>query len=178
MSLEEIGLDYINEALIYDKEDGKLYWRKDRPIYHFGVDNLQKYWSATYGGKEAGTVGFIKNNTYKIISIKKFRTTNHRVIWYMNYGYLPEAIDHIDGNGLNNKLENLRESCLKRNPKNQKLHKTNKTGVSGISYDSKRNTWRVFIGKKHLGTYHDFFEACCVRISNQNKMGYGDRDRL
>lgn len=182
MSLEKIGVDYLQECFEYDEESGELYWRKDRPLSHFSHPNTGKYWLETYGGKIAGSIGKVRCTHYRILCIKGFRTMNHRVIWYMKHGYLPEIVDHEDGDGLNNRMSNLRSSSLKDNPKNQKLNKRNKTGVSGVSYLKKYNAWRVMIGSGkntvHFGTYYDFFEACCKRFSEANKRGYGTRDRL
>ncbi len=182
MSLEKIGLDYLRECFKYDIDSGELYWREDRPLSHFSHPNTGKYWLEKYGGKVAGSVGKIRCTSYRILKIKGFGTTNHRVIWFMYYGDLPEVIDHVDGDGLNNRISNLRASSLKDNPKNQKLHKRNTSGVSGVSYLKKYGAWRVMIGSGkdtiHFGTYYDFFEACCKRFSEANKRGYGTRDRL
>ena len=55
--------------------------------------------------------------------------------WYFYYGKLPEenfVIDHIDGDGMNNKISNLRKCTKKQNSYNRKLNKNNKTGFKGV----------------------------------------------
>lgn len=42
----------------------------------------------------------------------------HRLVWEAFYGYLPDYIDHIDGNKENNTLINLREVSQSENMKN------------------------------------------------------------
>lgn len=39
----------------------------------------------------------------------------HRLIWLYFNGDLPDYIDHIDGNGFNNRIENLRECTQTQN---------------------------------------------------------------
>lgn len=41
-------------------------------------------------------------------------------------------VDHIDGNGLNNSIENLRIVSTKINSRNKKMQETNKSGVTGV----------------------------------------------
>ena len=49
-------------------------------------------------------------------------------------GYMPEMVDHRDGNRLNNKWANLRDATRAENLWNSKRPTTNTTGVKGLSY--------------------------------------------
>lgn len=58
--------------------------------------------------------------------------------------------DHVDGNGLNNVRENLRNASTSQNAMNRKDRSDNTSGVRGVSYDSVRMSWRaqVCVGGK------------------------------
>jgi hypothetical protein len=96
---------------------------------------------------------------YLITQIKRKNYSVHRLIFMMHYGYLPEVVDHIDGNRLNNSIENLRAATMQQNAQNSKLRKNNKSGIKGVSWHKKTNKWRVQISvnKKvvHFGEYFD-----------------------
>ena len=54
----------------------------------------------------------------------------HTLIMPKRVGYV---IDHIDGNGLNNRRENLRYATSSQNSANARLSKKNTSGVKGLS---------------------------------------------
>jgi hypothetical protein len=74
-------------------------------------------------------------------------------------GYLTEdkIIDHIDGNSLNNNVNNLREVDAAQNSQNRKLSCRNKSGTKGVQYF--KNGWVVSIAfnnkRYYLGYYKD-----------------------
>lgn len=43
----------------------------------------------------------------------------HRLIFFYHHGYLPQIVDHIDCNRLNNRIENLRECSKSENGMNR-----------------------------------------------------------
>lgn len=74
---------------------------------------------------------------------------------------IPDAdgfeIDHINGNKLDNRRENLRICTHQQNSYNQKRRRTNTSGYIGVSYVSGRGCYEAYIhhhGKKHhLGRF-------------------------
>lgn len=59
-----------------------------------------------------------KGNRYyrgKLLGVHHFA---HRVVFYLAYGYMPEQVDHIDGNQLNNNPKNLRDVSASENQHN------------------------------------------------------------
>lgn len=59
----------------------------------------------------------------------------HRIIMGVAKGF---SIDHIDGNGLNNKKENLRICSHAENMRNRKIAKSNHVGFKGVYFDKRR----------------------------------------
>jgi hypothetical protein len=74
------------------------------------------------------------------------------------------TIDHIDGNGLNNKINNLRKCTQQENCFNQKIQSRLKTSkFKGVCFDKSRNKWISsihFNGKQYyLGRYDNEVDA-------------------
>ena len=89
-----------------------------------------------------GRKGTISKNGYKIITINNRRIYEHRLVWEQHYGIIPKGyqIHHINGNKLDNKIENLelisQKEHLKKHSKENHFGKnrigiepTNKTSV-------------------------------------------------
>lgn len=137
----------------YDEETGKLYWK----IKKSGIIK-----------EEAGSV--TKANYITVGCGGKVYKT-HRIIWLMNYGKFPtgerKCIDHIDGDGKNNRLNNLRVVSDGGNAKNRKKHSKNTSGVNGVSWNKPRNKWIVHISiggiEKHIGLYATLEDAITAR---------------
>jgi hypothetical protein len=83
----------------------------------------------------------------------------HRIIYIMHHGHIPKIIDHINGNKLDNRIENLREVTITQNSLNSKKLITNTSGIKGVSWKKDIKKWIVRIpvnGKrKSFGTYFD-----------------------
>lgn len=79
----------------------------------------------------------------------------HRVVWLLCKGSWPSGeIDHIDGNGYNNHIENLRCCTHSENDWNRvwQFRENRKTGVPGVSKTPNKNSYRVnILGKIHYG---------------------------
>jgi hypothetical protein len=74
-----------------------------------------------------------------------------------------EEVDHINGNGLDNRLENLRIATSRQNKFNQGIRSSNSSGYKGVSWHQKDGKWRSRIniaGKsKWLGNFSCPIEA-------------------
>jgi hypothetical protein len=55
----------------------------------------------------------------------------------------PEGIevDHINGNGLDNRRANLRRVTVQQNRQNRNRGRTNQTGFKGVTFDKKSGKW-------------------------------------
>lgn len=139
---------------------------------------------------KCGYVGIGKKSGYKTLKVsvvvnKKIITMRcSRIILLLANGYLTigKRIDHIDGNSLNNNLENLREVTACQNAHNSKISKINTSGNKGIFWNKKNKKWQVQItenGKHHyFGLYENKEEAIQVCIAARAKLhGEFGRDK-
>ena len=88
-------------------------------------------------GQAGAVVGHISNSSggYCKIMLDGRRYSAHRLAWMHVHGDWPtHNIDHIDGNPLNNRIENLRDATIAINTQNQRIaQRRNKTGFLGVS---------------------------------------------
>jgi hypothetical protein len=151
-----------NHHFVYVPSTGKLLWKN----HHYYNDLV---------GKEAGN---ITSQNYRVTRLNYIHWYHHEIIWIMHFGAKNGLeIDHISGDRSDNRLENLRLVTRGQNVKNRGLSKNNKTGINGICWVKTRNYWSVSIGmgtgcSTTIGTTKDFFEACCLRKSAENKYRY------
>jgi hypothetical protein len=111
---------------------------------------------------------FVKNNSFHL---DKGYVTNgkkkylHRLI--MN---APDdmVVDHINGDKLDNRKENLRICTNQQNQMNRGKTKNNKTGFKGVCFNKRDNKYQANIKvdgkKKHLGLFEkseDAYKAYC-----------------
>ena len=140
-----ITKDLVNN--LFEYKDGELYWKVATG-------------SRAVVGKMAGS---LNHDGYKRIKINNKLYSTHRLIFLMFNGYLPECVDHIDGNPSNNIIENLRQATKAQNCLNSKLLNRNKSGIKGVSWNKQKKAWVVQLmvnnAKKYFGHYHDIAVA-------------------
>jgi hypothetical protein len=107
----------------------------------------------------------------------------HHLIFFLDK--LPRGsgieIDHINGNGLDNRRANLRLCTRAENSWNRGLQSNNSSGYKGVCWNKRRKKWMAGIkvdGKsKHLGLFLKAEDA--ARAYNKAaKKQYGDFARL
>lgn len=96
----------------------------------------------------------------------------HRLI--LNIKDRNVIVDHIDGNKLNNKKENLRICSRAENIRHRSnLTKTNKSGKVGVCFSKKNQKWKAYIQinkkMKTLGSFNNIEDAIKVRIEAEKK---------
>ena len=96
---------------------------------------------------------------YVLVKFEQKRYSAHRIIFYMTHGYCPEYIDHIDGNRLNNRIENLRPATQSQNLSNRTMSSNNKSGVKGVSWYKDRNLRCAEIGYNNKTKRVGYFES-------------------
>lgn len=99
----------------------------------------------------------IAKNGYIYLTAKlngeRYRVLAHRLAWFLYYGEVPNIIDHINRNKLDNRITNIR---------NVNLHKNN-LNIFGKGYEKRGNKYQAAIcvnkSKKYLGLYNTEIEA-------------------
>lgn len=143
----------------YDPATGVLAWKVKRP----GPN------SPDIGGEAGSVIG----GRYRSIQFKQKRHYVHRVIWEMVSGPIPDGlcIDHIDGDGLNNRWENLRVTTLSGNQRNRRVNANSSTGVPGV-INHIRGGFSVYCANKYVGYSKDLSVATAMRKAAEVQHGY------
>lgn len=133
--------EFLNSILYYNPEDGHLRWKPLPMRYPNGRVRSKPNPKAH---RIAGAKHTARNCIQ--ISIENKLYKSHRLIWIMLYGTEPRiAIDHINGNGFDNRLENLREASISENAQNMAIRADNLLGYTGVSRDARRGTYNAEI---------------------------------
>lgn len=147
MKTRMLTAEYLREILYYNPETGAFTWK------------IRKG-SKALSGSAAGSFGY----RYVHMCVDRGRYYGHRLAWLYMTGSWPEKeVDHINGNGFDNRWSNLREASHKENHQNKIACRTNKVGALGVSICRKTGKYRAYIGidgqTYALGTYASAEEA-------------------
>lgn len=129
---------------------------------------------------EAGDVAGCEDDLgYRVVTIKPKSYKQHRIIWEMHNGPIPEGmeIDHENHVRNDNRIENLRLVTNKQNKRNYTRLRNNTSGVTGVCWHKTYEKWQVSIHDNHgkrvyLGRFSDFDEAVKVRREAEKLYNY------
>lgn len=161
----------IRAYIRYEAETGLFYWG-ERGAPHAGG------WNSEMAGKPCGGI----NEGYRILRICRVTFKAHRVAFFVGHGRWPQGnLDHINGDTMDNRVENLREVTNAQNAMNAKRRKDNRSGAKGVSYHTRVKVWEAFLRydrrKYHIGSYKTFSEAKAAREAFEQKM-FGEYSAL
>ena len=141
----------LKRVLHYDPETGVFTWR------------VSLSWRGKIGA-EAGNIF----RRYRHIRIhgKLYRVA--RLAWLYTMGEWPPLdVDHVDGDGLNNRWRNLREATVSQNLANARRRKDNTSGYKGVFRYPMGFRARIYVGGKtlHLGCRATAEEAHALYVA-------------
>lgn len=134
-----------------------------KSVFHYNNGHL--FWlGKRKGAPKNKPVGSLAHGGYLHCMLDGKHYLIHRLVFLYFNGYLPENVDHINGNRADNRIENLRAVTKKGNQQNmRKAFSTSKSGLLGAFLSGKTNKWFSCIctaGKRvHLGTFNSPEEA-------------------
>ncbi len=117
------------------------------------------------------------NTKYRVVNFKSNKFLSHRLAWFLHYGKWPDGdVDHENQNGLDNRINNLRDVSHGENLRNARRSKSNKSGVTGVYWHKVAKKWHATIGvngvQVHLGLFDNLEEAKLVRKEAELKHGF------
>ena len=143
---------------IFEYRDGSLYWKNPN----------------NKNARPDRKAGSLLDTGYLRVGLfgKDFRV--HRLIYLMFHGHLPEILDHINGNKLDNRIENLRPATYSQNCSNSVKQKRNTSGIKNVYWNKQIQKWTVIIGSdkklKYFGSYTSIEEAAEVAKQKRNQL--------
>lgn len=123
MALNGLTKRKILSIFKYDKTSGKLFWIKP--------NSVNKYLFGREPGKDA--------YGYRVVTISYKRYKVHRIIFFLENGFVPKTIDHINGDKDDNRIENLRGVSHRQNSSNNRKHRHGK--LVGCYFYKERKLW-------------------------------------
>lgn len=149
----------LHRVLRYNPFTGTFMWRDSRN-------------NRVHVGDIAGN---IQRKRYKAICLNYQLYFAHRLAFLYMRGSIPQEIDHIDGDGLNNRWLNIRECTHSQNAANRGPTRNNKLGLKGIRRgENGKYLAQIKVNGKqiHLGTF-DTSEAAARAYRHTAKQIYG-----
>ena len=140
----------------FDYVDGKLYWKAN-------ANQKVRF-------KEAG---FVTKKGYRKVEFDGRKYGTHQIVFALHHGYIPNAVDHINTDKLDNRIENLREADRCQNGYNRGMTASNTSGIKNVAYRADSDKWRVTLrvdGRtKSFGSYFDIELAELVSFEARDK---------
>ena len=150
--------EYLSKRFIY--KDGKLLWG-----LRSRIDRIMQ------------PAGHVAADGYCRIEVAGTKVLAHRIIFCLHHGYMPDMVDHIDGNPRNNSIENLRACTNSSNLHNRGLQANNQSGVKNVSWIESSKLWHVQIsknGRRVISKYFTDLGDAAIAASTYRKEVHGE----
>ena len=128
----------------FEYRDGGLWWIKPRSN---NIKIGQRYGSYHKRGYRQG---YFMDKQLK----------EHRLVWLYHYGVFPNSyVDHINGDGLDNRIENLREATNQQNQFNRKSSINSASKYKGVYWHKGSKKWFSQCGFNGKYVYLGYFDS-------------------
>lgn len=135
-----------------------LWMNKLRTRFEYRDSGGLYYREAIAGNLKGVRFGHHRNDGYRVGTFLGRTELEHRLIWSLLSGDVPNIVDHIDRDCRNNRYDNLRNVSQVENCRNQRVGKNNKSGVTGVCFCNTSSKWKAYYTKegkhKSLGYFH------------------------
>ena len=156
MKTNELAADLLHELLEY--RDGELYWKQPGKSRQMGRP-----------------AGGINGDGYRRVKINRKLYAVHRLVWVMHGNDPVPFVDHINGDVLDNRIENLRAATHSQNCMNRRVRFDSKSGVKGVTL--KKEKWHACVTldyKIYSGGYFDSKADAIAAVDKLRKELHGE----
>lgn len=152
----------LKELIQYNPDTGEFYRKFKDPKRNKIINSITAY---NYGKKY-----------YRFMLDTRLYLAHRLAFLYMTGSFPRHDVDHINGNGLDNRWTNIRAVTRLENSQNRKLNSNTTSGFCGVSWNKSKSKWMVQIssnGTKHyLGYYQTLLDAVAARINASIKYNF------
>lgn len=136
---------YTDVKRMFDYVNDELIWKENRR------SNLI--------GKPAGSRSCKKR--YQVVRVNGKHCKIHRIVFLWHHGYLPETLDHINGDTHDNRISNLREVTVHQNARRKQANKKGASKYKGVHRAGSKWAASIYVDGSalKLGVFNTEIEA-------------------
>jgi hypothetical protein len=157
-----------------------------RKLFSYNPDTGTIVRAVSAGRCSAGETVFALDRDYLHVRVtwdgRKHKIYGHVLAWVLYYGTYPSRkIAHLNDNCADNRLKNLAERGDHHHARHSRMKSNNTSGAKGISWDCRRQLWKVEITvdykNKFVGRFADKDQALAAYIAASQEH-HGDEGRV